>query len=174
MVIQIEDLRSGKRVPLSIEASYVAPWERNPAQVITFEGYHPDFKGADMPDVKLNGYQLAVDRGWVVGCRRTMQLPQGLFLNWEDLLHRIWPAREPFWRHNGEEISHPLVAVIPDGLPGAGMVVVRNTPQLTAATLDGDRLDQEAARRMHDGSMLRALGFAEVQNANDEGNQTGD
>lgn len=174
VTLHVEDLRNGKRVPLHLETSYVAPWETNPYNVVTFEAYHPDLKGADTLDVKMNGFQLIASGGWIIGHRRTMQLPQSLFINWDDLLRRVWPDQKTFWRHGDGPVTHPLIAVIPDGLPGAGFVVVRNLSQLTAKSLTGSHLDQEAARRHHDRAILRALGFLEVQDgATHEGHPAG-
>ncbi|TDE87382.1 hypothetical protein [Deinococcus sp. S9] len=162
MQLVIEDRRTGGKIPLSLETFYRPPWGRELADIVTFEGFNPAFKGAEAADLKLNGYLLETDsRGWVVGCRQTLRLPQSRFLNFADLLHRVWPKHEAEWVHSGVTPQHPLIDVIGDGLPGAGMVIVRNLSALTAVSLGGTHLEQEGKKRAKDRETLLALGFVE-------------
>lgn len=172
MQLIIEDRRSGGRLPLTLESYYAPPWGNAPGDIVTFEGFHPALKGAEAGELRLRGYLLEASGGWVVGCRETLALPQGRYLNFEDLRRRLWKHCAG-WRHSGHFPGHALVDVIPPLLPGAGMVIVRNIAALTGRAQSGDHLEQEAARRRAERASLLALGFVEVHDGH-RGDSQGD
>ena len=172
-MLRIKDRLKGITVNVEPVASYLPPWEHDPSKLVTFEAYSSDFLGLEDGDLSLQDFNLTTSGGWVVGCRRVLTLPQVRYLNFDDLLARVFAKQVGRWTHDGSPPSSLLVAVIPDHLPGAGMVIVSSLTALAPAT-SGSLIEQQQTRRSREAQMLRSLGYKEVPDGEPEGHPAGD
>lgn len=169
-MLTVEDTRSGTKHPLAFTASWKPMWETNPQNVLVFEAYEPKLLGAEDKDLRASGWQLSTAHGWVLGYRERPHLPQARFTDIEDLMGRAFPRYAAHWTPPLRLPDTPLVQTVPDGLPGAGMIIVRNLSELVSGPASGgDLVEQQRRTREHVRHTLLSLGFTEVHSDDQHG-----
>lgn len=164
LVLQTKNGSHRKTLPLN---SFVLnPF--NEDEILTFDVQDPWIK--EMGEVFAPGFQTVTVGQTVAGRRRAVRPPMGFYLDAEHLRKLLF-ADFPDFIHPGGAISHPLVRVIPDGVLGAGSIVVRHA----AALRDGDipmhlrdHVEIEAFRRKQALEALDALGFVRSGHGTEE------
>jgi hypothetical protein len=157
--MRITDLRDNSAVNLTDIEDTRVPWKRD--IVVAFQGFGHALLTASREDVRLNGYYLGVYKGFVSGLLKQLPPPMQLFRTPEALLAGLFSDYIDTYKHSGHPMEHPLVHQIPDGVIGAGVLLVRNATELGygRGILPVSNVERQAVIRSRAVLTLKELGF---------------
>ena len=127
MILTIYTTEPREAYPLTPTAFYLPPWAKTPAELVTFEAYCEALSTKASNEIKMDNFQLTQSKGWILGFRPILTLPAKRYAGWGDLIKQLWGGKyKEGWVHDGQAVALSGLDVIPDHLPGGGMVIVRN------------------------------------------------
>lgn len=136
------------------------PWPEQASVVLSFEFFDPKLRQAHENQITAQGFRVKTFKGWVVGVREALRDPAAIFDSWRSFQLTLLDDYAGWGVPTADPPPHPLIHLIPDGLPGAGVIVVRDTEQIRQGNLSGvSFVARAAARREAALSTLSALGF---------------
>ncbi len=160
--MQIRYRISKSPIELEVIEEVRVPWEHS--KVIAFQGYSEEVVHEEPHLLMAVGYHLGVYQGFVAGMATILSPPQGLFPSPETLLARLFPDLKDNWHHPSGTIipfDRSLVYQVPDGSIGAGMILVRNVPELCWGTgrPPTSNAERQVIARRRAVSVLGEMGF---------------
>lgn len=160
MELRIRAILEKKTYELPLEAYYIPIWEdqSSSSQIIVFEGYNADLKEIPATGLRMDNYTLTQQSGWVLGYRNFLKLPSKRFKDWDEFLRQTIGKFALEWSHTGRRIAYDGVDVVPDGIPGAGMVIIKNYPLFSIILAQGKN-DATKRDKQHESWLLQNLGF---------------
>ena len=161
--INLHDSFNKRYLSVELLLSYSLP-QQDGGDLLCFEAFDERVKAFGQRQLGLGDFKVVTHKGFIVGVRSTLRAPRGLYPTIAAMQERIFGGfKDVIARVPARLNPHPLVHVIPDGYPGAGVIVVKNiTGLVTGRGANAPAMsfvEQAAAGRAASRRALRDLGF---------------
>jgi hypothetical protein len=163
--MQARDIFSGKSYAFVPDLTTPLPWA--PETPVAFEAYLPQLRDSEPGMVVVAGYHVGNYKGHLSGILRQLQAPGRLFYDAQALLSGLFPDAARHYHHPTGIITRPLVTTIPDGMLGAGCVLVRNSTRLVQgdAAPAASNVERVALMLQRSASVLEEMGYVRRENS---------
>lgn len=131
--------------------------------LMCFEAFDERAKDMHHLQLFLQGFKVVCHAGFIVAARFSVGTPRGLYKTIPLMQRMLFSQFNEVVVSTPERLKpHPLVHVVPDGLPGAGIILVYNVAELKAGEPPRKGLsfvEKEAAARASARQVMRDLGW---------------
>ena len=162
MRLNLHDRHTRRTLTIEPDLVHTSPWSDTRDIVLSFEAHRPD--AADFPPDRLSlvDFDVLCHAGWIIRVRKHMPAPGAIYRDKAELTARVFQDYAESLILPPGDLRHPMLHIIPDGLPGGGKIVVRN---ISTFRFGPDRpaslsmIDTQKHQRKMTLQTLEALGY---------------